>query len=198
MGLDRGVAQRVVDDQGRGHPALVAETLQGAGNQRVQPAADQREGGPDLKGGELADDGDNALHGLVGVGGVFPHGGGLVRAGLQELEIAERDAKQVVQVVRDALGDGADGGGATGLDQTALEVEHLAVDGGKTELVPDPRQGFVQVEGLGDVVHRAGPQPLELARLGAAGGDEDDRDVARGLARPAAADRPRCRQCRAS
>ena len=78
--------------------------------------------------------------------------------------------------MRDALGDGADGGGAAGLGKAALEIDEFAVDRDETELRLHARERFIEIDRLRDVIHRADAEPLDFALLGGAGGDEDDRD----------------------
>jgi hypothetical protein len=48
--------------------------------------------------------------------GVLLHLLGFVVVGLDEVDVADDDAEEVVEIVGDALGDGADGGGAAGLE----------------------------------------------------------------------------------
>jgi hypothetical protein len=66
--------------------------------------------------------------------GVLLHLLGLVVVGLDEVDVADDDAEQVVEVVGDALGDGADGGRAAGLAEPGLQLDELAVDGDEAEL----------------------------------------------------------------
>ena len=127
-------------------------------------------------GAELADDVDHAVHRAVNQRHAAAHHFRVVGGGFQEVEVADGDAEQVVQIVRDALGDGADGGGAARFAEASLQFEVFAVDFLQAQLRFDAGQGFVEVDGLGDVVHRADIEALELAFLGGARGDEDDGD----------------------
>ncbi len=106
----------------------------------------------------------------------FFHQLGLLVVGLDQVHVTDDDAEEIVQIVRDALRHGADGGRAARVAEPALQVDQLAVDLHETELRLDARQGFIEIDGFRDIVDRADAEALDLALLGGAGGDENDRD----------------------
>jgi len=65
----------------------------------------------------LLDDRNDALHGFLDVGGVLFHLLGLVVVSLHEVEVADDNAEEIVEIVRDALSDGTDRGDATRLGE---------------------------------------------------------------------------------
>jgi len=121
------------------------------------------------------------LHGLLDALDVLLHEFRLVVVGLDEIEVANDDAEQVVEVMRNALRDGADGGGAARLGEAALQVDDLAVDGGKTELGLDAGERLIEVDRLRDIIDRADAETLEFALFRGARGDEDNRDRTSGF-----------------
>ncbi len=125
---------------------------------------------------QLLDDADDALDGIFDVLGVFLNLLGLVVVNLDKVEVADDDAEKVVEIVRDALGDGADGGGAACFLKTTGEVHELAVNRDKTELRLHTGKRLIEVDGLRDVIHGADAEPLEFALFGRAGGDENNRN----------------------
>jgi hypothetical protein len=64
----------------------------------------------------------------------FPHLLGFVVVGLDEIEIADDDAEEVVEIVGDALRNGADGRGLAGFFEPAGEVDELTVDRDEAKL----------------------------------------------------------------
>ena len=176
--LDRHVPQRIVDLDRRGELVVPVE----AGDPVLQQALHGRLGdrGVDVddERTELPDDGDDALHGDLDVGQDLLHLLGLFVMDLDEVDVADRDGEQVVEIVRDPFGDGADRRGPARFLQTPLQVDHLSIDRNKPKLSLHARERFVEIDRLGDVVHRPHAESLELALLGRPSGDENDRDRA--------------------
>jgi hypothetical protein len=96
-----------------------------------------------------------AQHGLFDLLCVFFNQYRVVVVQLYEVEIAKGHAEQVVQVVGNALGDGAYGCRATRLVKAMLDIANLAVDAHKAQLGANAGQGFSRLDRFGDVVHRA-------------------------------------------
>ncbi len=78
-------------------------------------------------GGELLDDVNHTVERVVGTGDIAGDGLGAVAVVFDQVEVADDDAEEVVEVVRNALGDGADSGGLAGVAESFLKVEVLAV-----------------------------------------------------------------------
>ena len=129
--------------------------------------------------GELADNIDDAGDGVVEMLRVFLHLLGLVVVRLDEIDVADDNAEEIIQVMRDALGDGADGSRATGVAEAALEIDEFAVDGDETQLRLDAGESFVEVDGLRDVIDCADAEAFEFSFLRCAGGDENNGNGAR-------------------
>ena len=67
--------------------------------------------------------------------------------------------------MRNALRHRTDGRGAARIHQPTLQVEHLAVDRQEAELSLDAGESFIEVNGLGDVVHGADIEPFNFTLL---------------------------------
>ncbi len=52
--------------------------------------------------------------------------------GLDQIEITDDNAEEIVEIVCDALCDGADGGGAAGLGEAMLKIDEFAIDRDET------------------------------------------------------------------
>ena len=62
---------------------------------------------------------------------------------LDQIEVAEHDAEEIVQIVRDALRHRADRRGAPGFLQAALQVDHLAIDRDEAQLGLNARERLI-------------------------------------------------------
>ena len=105
------------------------------------------------------------------VGGPLEAVGALRQAALQELDVADDDGEQVVEVVRDAAGELADGLHLLGLPQGLLGLQALG------DLLRDPLlQGLVQaLELLGGLLGLlAGQEQLALVLAPVRGVEEGD------------------------
>lgn len=178
IGIDDLVAVGIVNRDRDEQMVIAAETGDAALEERLAVCSDKRRAGVDDERAELLDDFYDALHGIIDVLNVAFNLCGLVVVGLDEVEVTDDDSEQIVQIMGDALSDGADGGGLAGLFEAAGEIDDLAVDGDEPQLRLDASEGFIEVEWFGDIIDRANAEAFEFTFFGGAGGDEDDRNAA--------------------
>ena len=178
IGVEHQFTQRVVDGHLGGNLGVGLETLNAALQELLQAALGERRVGADHQEAELLDDRDDPRDGILNLLGVFLHLVWLVVIRLDQVEVADDDAEEIVEIVGDALRHGADGRGAARVHESALQGNHLAVDRQKTQLRLHAGERFVQVDGLRDVIDGADAETFDFSLLRCPGGDEDDRDGA--------------------
>jgi hypothetical protein len=181
--VNREGAEWILDHYGGGKPVFVVKARDRAGQQIVEVATRERQADADDEVVELADDASHALDGFLGVAGIFIDDLGAIGMPADELKAAKHDAEQIIEIVGDTLRHGANRGGPARLLYPAGEIEELAIDGDEATLRLHAGDRLLEVNGLGDVVHRFDAEALEFALFGGAVGDEDDGDGARVLVR---------------